>query len=57
MTNLSVFTFENQPVRLVGTAEKPEWIAQDVCNVFAIKNASDTLANFDEDEKGIAEWH
>ncbi|NJO94332.1 MAG: hypothetical protein HC820_08295, partial [Hydrococcus sp. RM1_1_31] len=54
MTNLSTFTFESHPVRFVGTAEKPEWVAQDVCNVFAIKNASDTLASFDEDEKGIA---
>jgi prophage antirepressor-like protein len=54
MSTLSTFTFENHPVRFVGTPQQPEWIAQDVCNVFAIKNASDTLASFDRDEKGIA---
>lgn len=25
MSNLSIFTFERQQVRLVGTAENPEW--------------------------------
>jgi prophage antirepressor-like protein len=52
MTNLSVFTFESQPVRFVGTAEKPEWIAQDVCVVLGIKRTSDAISSFDNDEKG-----
>ena len=54
MSNLSIFTFEHQQVRFVGTAEKPEWIAADLCNIFGIKNVSDTLGKFSEDEKGVA---
>ncbi|VEP16241.1 hypothetical protein H1P_4220001 [Hyella patelloides LEGE 07179] len=30
MSNLSIFTFETQQVRFVGTEEKPEWIAADI---------------------------
>ncbi len=54
MTKLSIFAFEGQQVRCVGTAENPEWVAQDVCNVLSIKNARDALADFDLDEKGVA---
>ncbi|MCC5670310.1 hypothetical protein LC653_42645 [Nostoc sp. CHAB 5784] len=46
--------FESQQVRFVGTLEKPEWVAADVCAILEIKNVSDALANFDEDERGIA---
>ena len=53
MSNLSVFTFEQQEVRFVGTAEKPEWVAIDLCKIFEIKNVSDTLAKFAEEEKGV----
>lgn len=54
MSDLSVFVFESQEVRFVGTLEKPEWIAADVCTILEIKNVSDALANFDGDERGIA---
>lgn len=54
MTNLTVFAFEGQQVRFVGTTEQPEWVAQDVCSVLGIKNARDTLADFELDEKGVA---
>ncbi len=46
-------TFESQKVRFVGTADKPEWVAADVCNILDIDNVSRALADFDEDEKGI----
>ncbi|MBE9054288.1 hypothetical protein IQ243_28630 [Nostocales cyanobacterium LEGE 11386] len=36
MSNLSVFVFESQEVRFVGTPEKPEWIANDVCIILEI---------------------
>ncbi|MGH2416380.1 MAG: BRO-N domain-containing protein, partial [Microcystaceae cyanobacterium] len=52
MSNLAVFTFENQQVRFVGTIEKPEWIAQDVCHVLGIKRTSDAISPFENDEKG-----
>lgn len=54
MTNLTIFAFERNTVRFVGTAQKPEWVAQDVCSVLGIKNARDTLADFELDEKGVA---
>ncbi len=43
---------EGQQCRFVGTAEKPEWIAQDVCNILGLSDVSSTLADFDTDEKG-----
>ncbi|ACK70823.1 prophage antirepressor [Gloeothece citriformis PCC 7424] len=53
MSDLIIFGFENQEVRFVGTPDHLEWVAQDVCTALEIKNASDTLAKFDSDEKGI----
>jgi prophage antirepressor-like protein len=41
-------------VRFIGTADKPEWVAQDVCDVLGITNARDAIADFDEDETGVA---
>lgn len=41
MSNLSVFQFQDQDVRFVGTAETPEWVAADIVNILypdAIKN-------------------
>lgn len=53
MSGLTVFNFEGQEVRFVGTSENPEWIAQDVCNVLDIAQASDALRDFDDDERGM----
>jgi prophage antirepressor-like protein len=50
---LQLFTFESKEVRFVGTADKPEWIAQDVCNCLDLANVSQALDSLDEDEKGI----
>ncbi|MBD2302863.1 BRO family protein [Nostoc sp. FACHB-190] len=36
MSNLSVFVFESQEVRFVGTPEKLEWVAADVCAILDI---------------------
>lgn len=46
--------FEGQKVRFVGTADKPAWVAQDVCDVLGIVNSRDAIADFDADEKGVA---
>ena len=54
MSDLSIFVFESQEVRFVGTPEKPEWVAADVCAILEIKNPSDALGSFDEDERGLA---
>lgn len=60
MTNLSIFTFEGQQVRFVGTLDEPEWIAADVCNILEL-NTSEAVngrkdrpgSGLDNDEKGI----
>jgi prophage antirepressor-like protein len=49
--------FEGRRVRFVGTADKPEWIAQDACDAIGIDNVSRALADFEEDEKGIRILH
>jgi prophage antirepressor-like protein len=54
MSDLSVFVFESQKVRFVGTPEKPEWVAADVCAILEIKNVSDALTPFVFIERGIA---
>ncbi|MEH1922847.1 BRO-N domain-containing protein [Nostoc sp.] len=53
MTNLTIFAFEGQEVRFVGTPEKPEWVAQDVANVLGIKNVHQNLSSLEDYEKGI----
>ena len=54
MSNLSVFTFERQQVRFVGTAEKPEWIAADLV---AILYPSASRASYSKYLSKIpAEW-
>jgi hypothetical protein len=54
MSNLSVFRFDGQDVRFVGTPDKPEWVAQDVCNILGIQNASDAIKRLDDYQKGVA---
>jgi len=47
---LTEFVFEEKPVRFVGTWEKPEWIAQDVCECLGLSNitrALDGLEDYD----------
>lgn len=53
MSNLTVFQFEQNEVRFVGTADEPWWVAADVCAVLEIRNSRDALARLDEDEKGV----
>ncbi len=71
MNNLPIFAFEGQQVRLVGTAERPEWVAADVCSILDLntseavnghkRKASDGTVVFqgglDEDEKGMVIVH
>lgn len=47
-------TYQGAKIRFVGTADSPEWVAQDICDVLEIENVSQALAGFDEDEKGIS---
>ena len=52
MTNIILFDFESNEIRFVGTAEKPEWIADDVCKALDLENTSKALKGLDDDEKG-----
>lgn len=47
------FVFETQAIRTVAKSGEPWFVAADVCNVLAIKDASDAVERLDEDEKGI----
>lgn len=44
--------FEGRKVRMVGTAERPEWVASDVCAVLGLKNVTMALKPLDADERG-----
>lgn len=57
MSDLRTFIFENQDVRVAGTAKAPEWVAQDVCDILSIAEARSSLRDFDEDEKGVCTMH
>jgi prophage antirepressor-like protein len=47
-------TFDGHRVRMVGTPERPEWIAKDVCRVLDLHNGRTTLAAVvPADEKGV----
>ena len=48
------YVFEGHEVQFIGTPDNPAWVAKDVCSVLDIKNPGDTLADFEEEEKGIA---
>lgn len=50
---LTVFEFEGKEVRFVGTKDKPEWVAQDVCDVLGIKNSRDVIARLKHNRKGV----
>lgn len=52
--DLQNFGFQGQLVRVIMRAGDPWFVAADVCAVLDIKNARDAIADFDEDEKGVA---
>lgn len=43
--------FEGRAVRFVGTPERPEWVASDVCGVLGLKNVTRALAGLRQNEK------
>lgn len=51
--NGGVLEFEGRKIRMAGTPENPQWVAIDVCDMLEIQNVSQSLADFDEDERGI----
>jgi len=51
MSNLSIFDFDGQSVRVGGTPDEPWFIASDVCRVLDLENVSKAVDRLDEDEK------
>lgn len=52
--DLQSFSFNDELVRLIMRDGEPWFVAADACRVLGILNPSDALADFDDDEKGIA---
>lgn len=53
ITSIMTFPLTGAVVRMVGTAERPEWIAQDVADALGIKNVRQNLDKFRESERGV----
>lgn len=53
MTEISTFNFNQTPVRTILVDGEPGFIANDLCAVLDIRNPRDTVANLDDDEKGV----
>lgn len=48
---MRTFAFEGRGVRFVGTVERPEWVAADVCAVLGLSNVGQALVRLAQDEK------
>lgn len=53
MSEIILFHFEQSQIRFVGTADRPEWVAADICKVLDLPNVSQAIDALDEDEKDI----
>lgn len=42
----AIFNFEGHEVRFVGTADKPEWVRTDVCQILDLVNDTEATRNF-----------
>lgn len=54
MSNVSIFKFEESfTVRTVTKDNEPWFVAKDVCNVLGVQNATQAVAQLDEDERSM----
>lgn len=53
MTNLSVFNFNSNQVRIVIINGQPWFVAKDLCLILEIKNSRQALTRLDDDEKDV----
>lgn len=51
MNNPAIFKFESQDVRIITMGDRPIFVAQDLCKILEISNASQALSRLDDDEK------
>ncbi|MGK7876776.1 MAG: Bro-N domain-containing protein [Xenococcaceae cyanobacterium] len=57
MSIVKAFEFEGNQIRFVGTTDRPEWIAQDVCDILETGQAGNVLRNFSSNQKGMYTMH
>ncbi len=55
MTDLQLFKFEHQPVRVVLVDGEPWFVARDICTALGLTNLSMALGRLDDDEKGVTQ--
>ena len=51
MSNLQLFEFNSQSVRVISVNGDPWFVAQDVCEILEVRNVSQALSRLDDDEK------
>lgn len=57
MTDLRLFRYVENDVRVVVIDGNPFWVAKDVCSVFGDTNYRRSVARLDEAEKGVSQIH
>lgn len=50
---LDEFQYRGQSIEVLGTPDKPLFIAREICDALNISNHRDALTRLDEDEKGV----
>ena len=53
MSNLAVFDYNNNSVRIVEKNGEPWFVAKDLCNILDLANVTRSISRLDDDEKGI----
>lgn len=55
-TEITLFqsAFEGHNIRILGTPDKPWFVASEICEVLGIANYRDAVSRLDDDEKGVA---
>lgn len=49
--NITIYTFENQMFRVVGTNEKPQFVVKDICKILEIVNVTNAVKSIPEEWK------
>lgn len=52
MSNLSVFEFESNQIRIITIKGEPWFVAKDLCDVLGISKHRDAISRLDDDERG-----
>jgi len=53
-SNVNVFDFDENPVRVINKEGSPWFVGKDVCRALDLANHNDALSSLDDDEKGVA---